>query len=75
MLNQEVALDVVTQDRYERLVAIVYVGDSNVNEWLVEQGHAWAYREYLEDPTYCRLEHEARIAQRGLWRFEQAVAP
>src|SRR5688500_6353545 len=35
VLNQEVALEVETQDRYERLVAVAYVGDGNVNEWLV----------------------------------------
>lgn len=33
--GQEVALDVVTQDRYERLVAVVYLGDETINAWMV----------------------------------------
>lgn len=52
VLNREVALDVIEQDRYERLVAVVYVDDGNINEWMVQQGHAWAYRQYLENPVY-----------------------
>lgn len=65
--GREVALDVVTQDRYERLVAAVYLGDENVNAWMVQQGHAWAYREYLKDPEFCVWENDARNQRRGLW--------
>ena len=70
--KQEVELEVVTQDRYERLVAIVYVGGVNVNEWMVQQGNAWAYRQYLEDPQYCSWEFEARSGGRGLWSLPRA---
>lgn len=62
-----VELDVVSQDRYERLVATVFMGETNVNEMLVRGGHAWAYREYLKDPAFCRWEDEARMAKRGVW--------
>jgi endonuclease YncB( thermonuclease family) len=65
--GQEVALDVVTQDRYERLVAVVYLGDENINAWMVRQGHAWAYREYVNDTYYCVWEGSARSSRRGLW--------
>lgn len=65
--QQEVALDVTTQDRYERLVATVYMGDANINGWMVQQGHAWAYRQYLKDEDYCVWEAEARSLGRGLW--------
>jgi endonuclease YncB( thermonuclease family) len=65
--GREVALDVVTQDRYERLVAVVYLGDENVNAWLVQQGHAWAYRQYLKDAQYCTWEAQARVARQGFW--------
>lgn len=63
----EIALDVVTQDRYERLVAVVYLGEENVNAWMVQQGHAWAYRQYLDDKDYCTWEASARTSRRGLW--------
>ncbi len=65
--GQEVSLTVVTQDRYERLVAIVHLGDENINAWMVQQGHAWAYRQYLEDAEFCVWEGSARAAKRGLW--------
>jgi hypothetical protein len=65
--QQVVALDVMTQDRYERLVATVYLGDENINGWLVQQGHAWAYRQYLNDKDYCVWEALARTSNLGLW--------
>jgi endonuclease YncB( thermonuclease family) len=65
--NREVQLEVVSQDRYERLVAIVYVGDLNVNEQMVQQGHAWAYRQYLKNRQYCEWEGAARQQRLGLW--------
>jgi endonuclease YncB( thermonuclease family) len=50
-LDRRAALEVVEQDRYDRLVAVAYLGDENVNAW--QQGHAWAYRQYLKDEQYC----------------------
>lgn len=75
--GQVVYLEVVEQDRYERLVAVVYLNDENINAWLVQQGHAWAYREYLEDPQYCAWEGVARTSGRGLWALPpgERVAP
>jgi len=71
--HAEVALEVVEQkDHYDRLVAVVYLGDENVNQWMVEQGNAWAYRQYLEDPQYCRWEFEAHSGGRGLWGLPAA---
>jgi micrococcal nuclease len=65
--RQQVSLDVVSQDRYGRLVAIVYLGDENVNAWMVQQGNAWAYRQYMEDVNYCVWEGVARATRLGLW--------
>jgi endonuclease YncB( thermonuclease family) len=65
--HQRVMLDVATQDQYERVVAVVTVGTENVNQWMVEEGHAWAYRNYLHDQRYCALEGDARAERRGLW--------
>ena len=70
--GREVVLDVVSQDQYERLVAVVGVDDENVNAWLVRQGYAWVYRQYARDPNYCAWEAEARAAQRGLWALPAA---
>jgi endonuclease YncB( thermonuclease family) len=72
LAGQVVDLEVVEQDWYERLVAVVYVNDENMNAWLVQQGHAWAYRDYLEDPQYCAWEGVARTSGRGLWALPRS---
>jgi endonuclease YncB( thermonuclease family) len=65
--RQVVALEVKTQDQYDRLVAVVYLGDENINGWMVQQGHAWAYRQYLSEADYCEWEAAARSRRLGLW--------
>jgi endonuclease YncB( thermonuclease family) len=65
--GRQVSLEVVTQDSYERSVADVFLGEENINAWMVKQGDAWAYRRYLTDSHYCAWEDEARAAHRGLW--------
>lgn len=66
-----VELEVVTQDQFRRLVAVVWrVVDGkreNVNEAMLRQGHAWALRRYMRDPAFCDLEAEARDRKLGLW--------
>jgi endonuclease YncB( thermonuclease family) len=52
-------------DRYGRVVSRCFVGDVDVNEWLVAQGLALAYRRYSHD--YVAAEDEARKAGRGIW--------
>jgi endonuclease YncB( thermonuclease family) len=65
--GQRVLLDVITQDQYDRLVAVVFLGDQSINAWMIQQGNAWAYRQYLDDASYCVWEGGARTARLGLW--------
>jgi micrococcal nuclease len=66
-----VELEVITQDQFRRIVAVVWhVTDGkrlNVNEHLLSEGHAWAYRRYMREPRYCELEAAARTRKAGLW--------
>jgi endonuclease YncB( thermonuclease family) len=71
----KVELQVSEQDRYERMVATVYLDGVNVNAWLVADGHAWAYSTYLNDKSIPAVEAEARRLRRGLWRANDPVAP
>lgn len=68
----EVTLQPITQDEYDRLVAVVYLNDENLNAWMVQQGHAWAYRRYLDDARYCAWEQQARASGRGSGRCRRA---
>jgi endonuclease YncB( thermonuclease family) len=65
--GRRVELEPVTQDHYDRLVAVVFLDSENINAWMVQQGDAWAYRAYLEDPSYCAWEAVARASGLGLW--------
>src|SRR5262245_60510532 len=45
--DREVELEVVDQsDRYDRMIAVVFVGELELNTELVTRGAAWAYRAY-----------------------------
>jgi endonuclease YncB( thermonuclease family) len=68
----DVALEPIEQDQYGRMIAVVYLGDTNVNAWLVREGQAWVYREYARDPRYCAAETQARGERRGIWALPAA---
>lgn len=53
-------------DHYRRTVATCYLDGRNLNEWLVREGWAFAYRRYSD--RYVPAEAEAKAAGRGLWR-------
>jgi endonuclease YncB( thermonuclease family) len=52
-------------DRYGRIVAVCSQRGIDLNAWMVEQGHALAYRQYSKD--YVPQEEAARAAKRGIW--------
>jgi endonuclease YncB( thermonuclease family) len=70
-VGSAVELEVVTQDQFRRIVAVVWLVDAgvrtNVNEKMLRDGHAWAYRRYMRDARFCEIEADARDARRGLW--------
>ena len=53
-------------DRYKRTVAICYVGDTDINAWMVENGWALAYHKYSKD--YVAQEKSANNKKLGMWR-------
>jgi endonuclease YncB( thermonuclease family) len=73
--GRTVELSPQKQDRFNRLVAIVYVDGVNANTELVRRGAAWAYNKYLTDKTLPAVEEEARQEKRGLWASTESVPP
>lgn len=58
------------RDRYDRLLAYVWVNDVLVNDWMIRQGYAreFTYRlPYRYQAAFQAAEQEARAAGRGLW--------
>lgn len=75
IIGAEATFDVVATDSDGWLDAVVYLGDEDVNAWVVKQGHAWVDRAQASDPAYCILENAARSLRRGLWSREEWLAP
>ena len=53
-------------DRYKREIGTCYVSGVNINSWMVEHGHAIAYRQYSKD--YIEQEEKAKIGKVGIWQ-------
>jgi endonuclease YncB( thermonuclease family) len=77
IFGRNVMVEPIEQDRYDRLVARLWLGELDVNAEMIKQGRAWVYRRYADDPTYCAYEKEARDQRLGLWALprEQRPAP
>jgi endonuclease YncB( thermonuclease family) len=61
------------RDSYKRLLAYVFVGDTNVNVELVRQGWSRFYDRHGEGKyaeAFRAAEREAREARRGIWLLE-----
>ena len=52
-------------DRYKRYIGVCFVGEINLNKWMVRNGYAAAYRRYSKD--YIEDENYARKSKLGLW--------
>lgn len=75
VFNQTVMLKNTSKDKYGRTLADVYLGTSNINKQQVQNGMAWAYREYLSDQDYLILEAAARQQRLGLWSHPNPIYP
>ncbi len=64
-----------TVDRYGRTVAEV-TGEINVNLEMVEDGMAFAYRQYLgqsDEKAYLEAEFRASLRRYGVWQVPGAI--
>lgn len=77
VFSKTVSVQQTDTDRYGRVVARVFADGRDVNLTMVEQGDAWAYRQYLTDETLIATEARARQQGVGLWSMsdQQTVAP
>ena len=52
-------------DRYKRYIGVCFIGEVNLNKWMVRNGYAVAYRRYSKD--YIDDEDYAKKNKLGLW--------
>ena len=60
-------------DKYGRIVATVYVGNTNVNLEMIEKGFAWHYDRYSNNIQYMNAQHKAQQQKRGLWKDKEII--
>jgi endonuclease YncB( thermonuclease family) len=77
IFGKAVEVEPFEQDRYDRLVARLWLDGVDVNAAMIKSGNAWTYRRYADEPAYCAYEKAARDLGRGLWRLPPAdrIAP
>ncbi len=75
ILRQRVRVEIVDKDRYDRLVARVWLGERDINREMIAEGHAWAYRQFLRDESLLELEATARAQLLGLWSGMDPLQP
>lgn len=78
VLRKEVAITIQDRNQYKRVVGIIRIGNRNINEEMVREGWAWAYREYLRGPyvsEFINAEREARERKLGLWQQSNPQPP
>lgn len=66
-----VKLEIMDVDRYKCSVGIVWLNKENINQEMVAEGYAWAYRQYLDRPhasEYIKAEEKARLKRLGIWQ-------
>jgi endonuclease YncB( thermonuclease family) len=76
--GQYVKVEVLDIDRYRRAVSVIWYGNRDINQEMVREGSAWAYRQYLDRPyasEYIQAEEDARRKKRGLWRLGNPQPP
>ncbi len=64
--SNDVRCEGSTTDRYKRLLATCYVGNMNINQTLVQEGHAVAFVKY--DDVYLAQEKDAQARGAGIWQ-------
>jgi len=78
--GQAVQVRKIDQDRYERTVAELYLGNQSVNLQMVKEGHAVVYRQYLNSCAatknqYLQAEKIAKQKRLGFWNQREPVMP
>lgn len=78
VVDKQVLLETYGKDRSGRLLAVVWLGNINVNVTLVKEGLAWMSPSIGVLKVRAELEvaeRQARVAKYGLWALPNPVAP
>lgn len=74
-LHRTVIVSTRARDRYERTVARVYVGSTDLGAWMVARGQAWSDGYRGRGGPYARRQDAAMAARLGLWADAAPLRP
>lgn len=68
--GHSISCKVTSSDKYDRILAECFVEGQrqSINQWLVSEGWAVAYRQYSD--RYVLFEWKARLFRKGVWRSQ-----
>ena len=72
VLNKEIELIYITEDRYGRIVAKIYKDNKDINRSMVRNGLAWVYDYYVEDQS---LYNDQNLAKKNSFNIWSEVSP
>lgn len=73
--GKKVRIEGSKYDRYKRLIAVIYVGDTCINQAMVKGGYAWHFKKYSKDMVYDSLQMNAERRKIGLWGDINPLSP
>ncbi len=75
LTDQNVTIEPLEQDRYQRTIANVKLQRESVANLLIERGNAWVFRRYTSSKSLIEREEKARQQRRGLWKNSNPTPP
>ena len=75
ILNKEIELIYITEDRYGRIVAKIYKDNKDINRSMVRNGLAWVYDYYVEDQSLYNDQNLAKKNSFNIWSEASPTPP
>ena len=75
VLNEEIELIYITEDRYGRIVAKIYKDNKDINRSMVRNGLAWVYDYYVEDQSLYNDQNLAKKNSFNIWSEASPTPP
>lgn len=75
ILNKEIELIYITEDRYGRIVAKIYKDNKDINRSMVRSGLAWVYDYYVEDQSLYNDQNLAKKNSFNIWSEASPTPP
>ena len=75
ILGKTVTVVYDKNDRYGRMLGIIFMDGLEINLEMVATGNAWHYRQFDKTIAYCDAERMAREKELGLWANPSPICP